>query len=67
MTFSDGKIRINNIPADEKGKLNTLTREVEDDKLLQVRIQYTHRLGRDNYTKEKYIDNRNILTHRRPI
>lgn len=37
MSFSDGKIMINNVPADDKGKPNTLTREVAGDKLTQVK------------------------------
>lgn len=37
MSFSDGKILINNVPADDKGKPNTLTREVAGDKLTQVK------------------------------
>lgn len=37
MSFSDGKILINNEPADDKGKPNTLTREVAGDKLTQVK------------------------------
>lgn len=38
MSFSDGKILINNVPADDKGKPNTLTREVAGDKLTQVHV-----------------------------
>lgn len=38
MSFSDGKILINNVPADDKGKPNTLTREVAGDKLTQVKM-----------------------------
>ena len=36
MSFSDGKIKISNVPADDKGKPNTLIREVSEDKLVQV-------------------------------
>lgn len=36
MSFSDGKILINNVPADDKGKPNTLTREVAGDRLTQT-------------------------------